>query len=272
MEAHVNGKVLLNHATSLHLHTGNLVNRSRLKKKCPSSPSEELQDCIQATLSKWFATMPPTLEKEPPVTLDCSIPEETEAITAEEREELKVSVKIFLSDCDCSFIRSAVDMACHSLGVSKLDSVIVAPPPLPDGANQTLENLQPLWEELEGLVHSNKVTAIGTSDLDKALLEQLYNWAQVKPSSNQVNLASCCVMPPDLTAFAKEYDIQLLTHNDPKELISATAFQEAVQESTQDQQVADWALEWVLRYSLIVKSRGIIKSKGYLVHAKRGNL
>lgn len=41
-------------------------------------------------------------------------------------------------------------------------------------------------------------------------------WYQVKPSSNQVNLASCCVMPPDLTAFAKEFDIQLLTHNDPK--------------------------------------------------------
>lgn len=39
---------------------------------------------------------------------------------------------------------------------------------------------------------------------------------QVKPSSNQVNLASCCVMPPDLTAFAKQFDIQLLTHNDPK--------------------------------------------------------
>ena len=38
----------------------------------------------------------------------------------------------------------------------------------------------------------------------------------MKPSSNQVNLASCCVMPPDLTAFAKEFDIQLLTHNDPK--------------------------------------------------------
>ena len=39
---------------------------------------------------------------------------------------------------------------------------------------------------------------------------------QVKPNSNQVNLASCCVMPPDLTAFAKQFDIQLLTHNDPK--------------------------------------------------------
>lgn len=44
----------------------------------------------------------------------------------------------------------------------------------------------------------------------------VFCYFQVKPSSNQVNLASCCVMPPDLTAFAKQFDIQLLTHNDPK--------------------------------------------------------
>lgn len=69
--------------------------------------------------------------------------------------------------------------ACQSLGVSQLDSAIIAPPPLPDGDTQTLEHLQPLWVELEGLVRSNKVIAIGTSDLDKTLLEQLYNWAQV---------------------------------------------------------------------------------------------
>ncbi|KAG9350875.1 hypothetical protein JZ751_024764 [Albula glossodonta] len=222
----------------------------------------------------------------------------TDAITPEEREELKVSVKLFISGSDCSSIRNAVDMACVSLGVSQLDSVIIAPPPLPEGDALTLGHLQPLWAGLESLVQGQKIAAIGTSDLDKALLEQLYNWAKVfgkqvlslrytfppvismvllhcvkvKPSSNQVNLASCCVMPPDLTAFAKEFDIQLLTHNDPKELISATSFQEAVQESTEDLQVADWGLEWVLRYSIIVKSRGIIKSKGYLVQAKRNTL
>ncbi|XP_051757887.1 glutamate--cysteine ligase regulatory subunit isoform X2 [Ctenopharyngodon idella] len=252
MESHVNAKLLFNHATTLKLHTGNLVNRSRLKKKCPSSPSEELQDCIQGTLSEWFAAMPSSLDSELPSVLDCTIPENTEAITPEEREELKVS-------------------ACLSLGVSQLDSVIIAPPPLPEGEAQTLTHLQPLWEELESLVQSQKIAAIGTSDLDKALLEQLYNWAQIKPSSNQVNLASCCVMPPDLTAFAKEFDIQLLTHNDPKELISAAGFQEAVQGSSKDLQVADWRLEWVLRYSIIVKSRGIIKAKGYIVHAKKGS-
>lgn len=33
------------------------------------------------------------------------------------------------------------------------------------------------------------------------------------------------MMPPDLTAFAKEFDIQLLTHNDPKGENSALAFE-----------------------------------------------
>lgn len=267
----ISAKSLLNHASILNLHTGNLVNRSRLKKKCPSSPSEELQDCIRATLSEWFTMASPFRDKDLPDTVDCSIPQTTEVITPEEREELKVSVKLFLCESNQLSIKEAVDMACVTLAVSQLDSVIIAPCGLPEGDTQTLNHLQPCWEELEALVRSQKIAAIGTSDLDKDLLEQLYNWAQVKPSSNQVNLASCCVMPPDLTAFAKEFDIQLLTHNDPKELMSAASFQEAVQESTQDLQVADWRLEWVLRYSIIVKSRGIIKAKGYLVHARRNN-
>lgn len=161
-------------------------------------------------------------------------------------------------------------------------------------------------------------------------------------------------MPPDLTAFAKEFDIQLLTHNDPKgeiqfdliyfffacqfthdevfnfyfnwqifkylffvmlifpqnrltkinnewimclycihvsrnhhflcnscvnfhtsssaELMSAATFQDTVKgglPDLQNQDITDWRLEWVLRYSIIVKSRGIIKAKGYLVSARK---
>ncbi|CAL8308157.1 unnamed protein product [Lota lota] len=266
-----NAKAILNNAKTLKLHTGNLVNRSRLKKKCPSSPSEELQDCIRATLIDWLSTTQLPSEGGVSDTVVCSIPDPTEAIKPEEREELKVSVKLFLCETDQSSIPEALEMACQTLAVSQLDSVIIAPRGLPEGTVQTLAHLQPAWEELEALVRSQKIAAIGTSDLDKDLLEQLYKWSQVKPSSNQVNLASCCVMPPDLTAFAKDYDIQLLTHSDPKELMSATAFQEAVQESTKELDVADWRLEWVLRYSIIVKSRGIIKAKGYLVNARKAS-
>lgn len=55
------------------------------------------------------------------------------------------------------------------------------------------------------------------------------------------------------------------------ELISAATFQEAVLEGTQRAVTADWRLEWVLRYSIIVKSRGIIKAKGYLVSARKAS-
>lgn len=70
--------------------------------------------------------------------------------------------------------------ACVSLGVSQLDSVIIAPPPLPEGETLTLAHMQPLWAELEKIVQSQKAASIGTSDLDKTQLEELYNWAQVR--------------------------------------------------------------------------------------------
>ncbi|XP_030062083.1 glutamate--cysteine ligase regulatory subunit [Microcaecilia unicolor] len=262
-------RTLLEHATTLSLQTGNLLNWGRLSKKCPATPSEELRDCIRTTLNEWSLKISPELVLELPNTLECSMTEATETINPEEREEMKVSAKLFVSGSDFSSVRDAVNMACSALGVAELDSVIIAPPPLEDGIDLSLEHLQPYWAELENLVQNKKIVAIGTSDLDKSMLEQLYLWAQVKPNSNQVNLASCCVMPPDLTAFAKEFDIQLLTHNDPKELLSEPGFQEAIKESVQDLQVNEWTPLWLLRYSVIVKCRGIIKSKGYILQAKR---
>ncbi|XP_072918815.1 glutamate--cysteine ligase regulatory subunit [Hemitrygon akajei] len=263
------GRHLFAQASAVSIHTGNIVNWSRLKKKCPTSPSEELQDCIRETLEKWCTQVNPELLEDPPATLECALTQDVDSISPEEREEVKVSAKLFLNDPDSSSIKDAVEKACSALAVSQLDSVILAPPPLTDGACLSLAHLKPYWEELETLVQSQSIAAIGTSDLDKGLLEQLYQWAQVKPSSNQVNLASCCVMPPELTAFAKEYDIQLLTHSDPKELIPMLSFQEAVVASMQDKLAYEWITKWVLRYSVIVKSRGIIKSKGYFVYAKR---
>lgn len=37
---------------------------------------------------------------------------------------------------------------------------------------------------------------------------------QVKPSTLQVNLSSCCVVPQELSSFAQQNDVQVLTHND----------------------------------------------------------
>lgn len=77
------------------------------------------------------------------------------------------------------FLSISYFKACQTLGVSQLDSVIIAPPGPVEGDGQTLANLQPAWEELTALVRNQQIAAIGTSDLDKDLLEQLYNWADV---------------------------------------------------------------------------------------------
>lgn len=43
---------------------------------------------------------------------------------------------------------------------------------------------------------------------------ELYNWSTVKPAIIQINLATCCVVPPTLQAFCKENNIKLFTHSD----------------------------------------------------------
>ncbi|XP_065597849.1 glutamate--cysteine ligase regulatory subunit [Cyrtonyx montezumae] len=262
-------RALLERAGTLNLQTGNLLSWGCGRKKCPSTPSEEVRDSIQKTLTEWSSKVGQDQNQEIVDVLECTVAQAVEKMNPEERDELKVSAKLFIVGSYSSSIRDAVDMACSSLGVAQLDSVIIAPPPIEDGTSLSLEYLQPYWQELETLVENKKIVAIGTSDLDKTLLEQLYVWAKVKPSSNQVNLASCCVMPPDLTAFAKQFDIQLLTHNDPKELLCEGSFQEVLREGIQNIKAHEWIPLWILRYSVIVKSRGIIKSKGYIMQAKR---
>lgn len=53
------------------------------------------------------------------------------------------------------------------------------------------------------------------------------------------------------------------------EILSEESFQEVLRDSVEGSNADAWSPVWVLRYSVIVKTRGIIKSKGYIVQAKR---
>ncbi|CAJ0942563.1 unnamed protein product [Ranitomeya imitator] len=136
---------------------------------------------MRTTLNKWSLKVSPDLGQESPNTLECAMTLELETINPEEKDEMKVSVKLFILGNGLSSIRHAVDMACSTLAVNQLDSVILAPPALEDGREQ------------ECLAQDNKVVAKGRSDLNKGLSGQLYLWTQIKPSSKQVKLASCCI-------------------------------------------------------------------------------
>lgn len=81
--------------------------------------------------------------------------------------------------------------------------------------NVCLEKLKNFWKVLEELVLSGKVAQIGVADVEESAFRSLYEWAKIKPSIIQINLATCCVVPPTLQTFCKENDVQLLTHSDP---------------------------------------------------------
>lgn len=46
------------------------------------------------------------------------------------------------------------------------------------------------------------------------LISYIVFTVQVKPTTVQVNLSSCCVVSQELSAFAQQNDVQVLTHND----------------------------------------------------------
>ncbi|XP_071040511.1 glutamate--cysteine ligase regulatory subunit isoform X2 [Parasteatoda tepidariorum] len=184
-----------------------------------------------------------------------------------DRAELKISVKVFLETYSCEILRSVISQAMETLGIQMIDSLILSLPALSNDEIFDLNNIKPLWIELENLVAEGKIVTIGISDLDTKELTTLYEWTQVKPSVNQVNLESCCVMPTEMIAFAKENDIQLLTHNDPKVLLPNEMFKKILEPGVKNPD--EWKRAWIVRYSVVVKFRGIIQNKGYLLSATK---
>jgi glutamate--cysteine ligase regulatory subunit len=175
-------------------------------------------------------------------------------------------MKIFLccpSDTDRG-VKESLETSMNLLGLEFVESVIVS---MPTGGEDADKKLKASWQQLESLVRANRVLTIGCSDISTQQLQELCEWAQVKPSTVQINLASCCVVPPEMTEFATQHDIRLLTHNDPQEILTNDSLRAllAKNDSIPSQQV--WSIDWILRYAITIKGRGVIREKGYFLNA-----
>lgn len=136
-------------------------------------------------------------------------------ITSEERPCLKISVKLFTYTESCGVFSRAMNHVMSVLQVNELDSLTLSPPP--DRKDGTIEGLKAVWSCAVANVLNGSIKDLGVSDLDTNQLKELYEWTEkVKPSTNQVNLEACCVIPPEMNEFAQSKDIRLLTHNDPR--------------------------------------------------------
>jgi glutamate--cysteine ligase regulatory subunit len=79
-------------------------------------------------------------------------------------------------------------------------------------------------------------------------------------------MADCCVMPHKLIAYCREQGIQLVTHNDacPPLDEQALAHLWRTQSNMLKTQIQPL---WILKFSTMLQSRGILADKGYILCA-----
>ncbi|XP_067944335.1 glutamate--cysteine ligase regulatory subunit-like [Watersipora subatra] len=252
-------------AGSIYVHTGNICTWDRLKRKVNQKPNFEVYECLGDCMQKAIANFTKSSLQYEHALNCCGGGDAIQPCEPQDlRADLKLTAKVFLSTPTGEALQDAITHIKSDLAVTYIDNLLISFP------SQTDElSIQQVWAEVEVCIGDGVVIQGGVSDMDRSELEALYDWAQVKPSTNQVNLTSCCVMPPELVEFAKEHDIQLLTHNDPQEILTKENLSQLLSENLTARDAEGWNLQYVVRYTNLVKLRGVIRSKGYLMRALR---
>ncbi|XP_017779633.1 PREDICTED: glutamate--cysteine ligase regulatory subunit [Nicrophorus vespilloides] len=245
--------VLTENVKTLIVNTGNILSFNDITKNPGQNPSEELEEAIKLTISNNHVS---NLAAEETNLITSKHNDLVEKMSEHDLENLKIGIKIFLTTDNATYIKQALDKAFAALNVSSVHNVIVSlyNKGTPDEQVQKILNI---WSCLEEFVNAKKVQQIGLSDIEENGFRSVYEAVKVKPSIIQINLATCCVVPPTLQAFCKEHEVLLLTHSDPAEILPSTSIFN----------IFDTPLNfnWAVRFLVHIKCRGVLTTKGYIL-------
>lgn len=103
---------------------------------------------------------------------------------------------------------------------------------------------------------------------------------RVKPSVDQINIKNCCNVPPPLVKLAKEEGVELFVHSDCTDVLPKGTLRELLGQGVRGAGVladpgegveeglrGDLTPEWVVKYTAVVRDRGVIENKGYFAGA-----
>lgn len=137
-------------------------------------------------------------------------------------KKLGLSIKLFMypetyqsgdDESKQGLINEAISSIVQLLNVNRIDDLTLS---VQDSQIANIvPTLKTFWSVLENYKTSGKIHELSTSDLNRDQLRELFQAAKIKPTSSQINLDACCDIPEELTAFSKENDFKLFTHNDP---------------------------------------------------------
>ena len=217
---------------------------------------------------------------------------------AEERSQYDITVKLFFlpntSASDrCRHAKEAVDLVMKELHMDSIDLLIVSFPGVSfdaddeeededstSGEGEDLDAMVQTWRALECLHAAGVAKQIGVSEFGNERLERFLPRTKVKPSVDQINVKDCCVVPKSLILYAKSEKIELLTHNDCTNILPRGTVRELLGSGEKGAGVlaspgagqggltGEVEPQWVVKYTAVVRDRGVIEYKGYFAMAE----
>ncbi|PWY87475.1 gamma-cysteine synthetase regulatory subunit [Aspergillus heteromorphus CBS 117.55] len=223
---------------------------------------------------------------------------------SEERPQYDITVKLFYlpgipASRRCAHTREAIDLVLKELHVDSIDLLIVSFPGIlfdadDDSEEETLsdtgseepddfDNMIQTWRTLEELHAKGMISQLGVAEFGSERLARFLPHTSVKPSVNQINLKDCCVVPKSLILYARQEKIQLLTHNDCMDILPVGTTRELLGPGERGAGILASAPDatdgvqghvepqWVVKYTAVVKDRGVVENKGYFALADVGS-
>lgn len=220
---------------------------------------------------------------------------------SEERDQYDITVKLFYlpgipASRRCAHTREAIDLVLKELHVKSIDLLIVSFPGIlfdadddsdDEGSESSgeddFDSMVQTWHVLESLHEQGMIAQLGVAEFGSERLARFLPHTTVKPSVDQINLKDCCVVPKSLILYAKQEKIQLLTHNDCNDILPVGTTREllgpvdkggagilASAPDANDGIQGHIEPQWVVKYTAVVKDRGVVENKGYFALADVG--
>ena len=219
---------------------------------------------------------------------------------AEERSQYDITAKLFFlphtsATERCIHAQEAIDLVLRELHMPSIDLLIVSFPGLSfdaddedeeepqwseHGEGEDLSAMVETWKALENLHGKGIVKQIGLSEFGSERLEKFLPRTKVRPSVDQINVRDCCVVPKSLILYARQEKIELLTHNDCTDILPSGTVREllgngetgagilAGPEEDSKGLKGEVEPQWVVKYTAVVRDRGVIENKGYFAMAE----
>ena len=214
----------------------------------------------------------------------------------EEPAQYDITVKLFFLPTAAvsqraDHAREALGLVLKELAVPAIDLLVVSFPGMSfdgdcewdaDRRNATQGNDDEeaaTWPAVEALYEEGLVKRLGIAEFGSEKLTRFLKRVQIRPAVNQINIKNCCNVPPPLVKLAKEQGIELLVHSDCTDILSRGTLRELLGPGLQGAGLladpetdspglqGDLTPQWVVKYTAVVRDRGVIENKGYFASA-----